>query len=131
MTANADIGRALQKLTPGAQWSLSGDTLAGLVWLDQVIARPTDSAINAAITPVMNIIPFPAFIQRWTDAEYALLMQKRAAAITAGTVTMVKQWDTAATSGSVDLNTTAAQNFKAAMVSNAILTQARADIIFS
>ena len=79
-----------------------------------------------------NIVAFPTFIGRWLDAEYALLMQKRAAAISAGTnIALVKQWDQAMSAGQVDLNSAAAQNFKAAVVSAGILTQPRADVIFS
>lgn len=128
---NQQIAIAIQKLAPSAQWTLSGDTLAGLVWIDTVVSRPSDAAITAAVAPILNVVSFPVFISRWTDAEYALLMQKRAQAIGAGNVTLVKQWDIAASSGSVDLNTPAAQAFKTAMVSNAILTQVRADVIFS
>lgn len=80
---------------------------------------------------LLSTIPFSTFIARWTDPEYALLMQRRATAIGAGNVTLVKQWDFAASAGSVNLNSAAAQNFKTAIVAAGILTQARADIIFS
>lgn len=79
----------------------------------------------------LNVIPFAIFIGRWTDAEYALLMQRRATAISGGNVSLVKQWDQAATMGQVDLNSPAAQSFKAAIVAANILTQARADVVFS
>lgn len=88
--------------------------------------------VIATINPVVaNVIPFDTFIMRWADAEYALLMQRRATAIGAGNVTLVKQWDSAVANGQVDLNTPVAQNFKATIVSAGILTQARADVIFS
>lgn len=108
-----------------AKWSFDpapGATASQITAANNVIATldPT----------VKNIIPFYIFIARWLDAEYALLMQRRATAIGAGNVTLVKQWDTAATRGFVDLNTPAAQNFKANVVSAGILTQARADVIF-
>lgn len=93
----------------------------------------TLNAVIAAHNPnkaVPNRIPFGIFISRWTDAEYALLMQRRATAIGNGQVGLVKQWDIAVTLGVVDLGTQAAQNFKSALVSANILTQARADIIF-
>lgn len=41
------IVRALLSLRPGAQWSLNGDTLDGLVWVDKVQSRPTDEEIEA------------------------------------------------------------------------------------
>ena len=46
---NKDIANALVVLCPGAQWSLSGDDLSGLTWLDTIQTRPTDEAIKAAI----------------------------------------------------------------------------------
>jgi hypothetical protein len=46
---NRDILIALQAILPGAQWSLSGDDLSGLVWLDTVQARPTDDEILSTI----------------------------------------------------------------------------------
>jgi hypothetical protein len=46
---NKSIALALQSLTPGAQWSLMGDTVDGLTWLDQVQTQPTLDQINAAI----------------------------------------------------------------------------------
>jgi hypothetical protein len=96
---------------------------------------PQISAANNVVATiavaVLNIIPWSVFLQRWTDPEYTLLMQKRATAIGAGNVTLVRQWDIAGAQGSVDLNSPAAQNFKAALVSNTILSQSRADIIFS
>jgi hypothetical protein len=102
----------------------------GIVYVDAIGGQPTVAELDAILSP-KNVIAFGVFIARWTDAEYASLLQKRATAIGAGNVTLAKQWDIAASLGSVDLNTTASQNFKAAMVSNAILTQARADVIFS
>lgn len=93
--------------------------------LDAVIAA------HNPFTQLKHVIRFPVFIARWTDPEYALLLQKRAVAINVGNVTSVKMWDMAAANGEVDLNSDAAVAFKAVMVSNAILTQARADAIFN
>jgi hypothetical protein len=41
------IVEALKFLRPGANWSLSGDALSGLVWLDANQTRPTDAEILA------------------------------------------------------------------------------------
>lgn len=99
--------------------------------------QPQIDAANqvlATIDPIVkNIIPFSVFISRWTTTEYSNLGKARATAITnngAG-MTLVKNWDIAASQNSVDLNTPAAQSFKAAIVTAGILTQARADAIFS
>lgn len=44
-----NIAAALNSLCPGAQWSLSGDDLAGLVWHDKTIAQPAPEAITTEI----------------------------------------------------------------------------------
>jgi hypothetical protein len=44
-----DIVNALNTLCPGAQWVLNGDGFAGLTWLDQTQAKPTEDQIAAAI----------------------------------------------------------------------------------
>ena len=36
---------ALQTLTPGAQWVLSGDEYSGLEWLDEKQEQPTEEAL--------------------------------------------------------------------------------------
>ncbi len=79
-----------------------------------------------------NLVPASVIISRFTNAEYALLMQKRAAAVTAGgaALAMVKQWDIATTAGVIDTLSPAAQTFAAALVTAGVLTQARATAIF-
>ncbi len=90
--------------------------------LDAVIAAHNPSAT------LLNVIAFDAFILRFTAAEYLLMQQKRTIAGAGG---LDQQWDVSMVRGSVDLNTTAAQNFKAALVTAAVLSQVRADLIFS
>jgi hypothetical protein len=82
---------------------------------------------------VQNIIPFSLFITRWTTTELSTLYKARAAAITANSagMSLVKNWDIAQSQNSIDLNSVAAQNFKASIVSAGLLTQVRADAIFS
>lgn len=130
--------QALQSLRPGAQWSFgpSGYDLNNLQWLDQAQSRPTDQEINDEIARIAALpsgrLTVAEFISRWTNAEYAALMQARAAAIqnASGGMTLVRQWDMAMARGDVDLSTPAVQSFKATLVSAGILTQARADAIF-
>lgn len=43
------ITDALLSLAPGAQWSLSGDTLDGLNWISEDIVRPSEESILAEI----------------------------------------------------------------------------------
>lgn len=86
------------------------------------------------IDPVVkNVIPFDVFISRWTTTELSNLYKARATAITnngAG-MSLVKNWDIALSQGIIDLNSPAAQAFKASIVSAGLLTQVRADAIFS
>jgi hypothetical protein len=42
MNRTFGIPEALMSLTPGAQWSLSGDDYAGLEWLDEEQTQPTE-----------------------------------------------------------------------------------------
>lgn len=80
-----------------------------------------------------SMISCDVFIGRWTRAEYALLWQRRATAITNGGAAMdlVKQWDQAMVRGSINTVAQVTLDFKAAIVSAGILTQQRADAIFS
>jgi hypothetical protein len=64
-----DIVNALQMLTPGAQWSLNGNTLDGLVWIDKVQVQPTNQAILAAIAAY---VPPLALEQRVTQLETSM-----------------------------------------------------------
>lgn len=42
-----DVAKCLEKLRPGEQWSLDGDTYEGLVWHDST-TKPTREEIDAA-----------------------------------------------------------------------------------
>jgi hypothetical protein len=118
----------------GLPFSWSSD---GTIFGRENLTAQQNSSLDAVIAAhnpnlqLKNIVPFQTFITRWTDPEYLALMRARANAITAGNITLVKQWDFSLAYGFVDLNTLAAQNFKSAIVTAGILTQPRADIIFS
>lgn len=47
MNRTFGIVDALQTLTPGAQWVLSGDEYSGLEWLDTDQEQPTEEALVA------------------------------------------------------------------------------------
>lgn len=51
---NYTINRAIQSLFPSdsPSYSVDGDTLAGITWHDEVLTRPTDEAITAAVATV-------------------------------------------------------------------------------
>lgn len=110
----------VSKLVNGVRVELTGPEEAELAALAVDVT---------AFTP--NIVSFSDFIGRWNNAEYLALMRARAAAITAGQITFVKAWDTEAARGMVNLSSTGAQTFKAALVAANLLTQQRADVIFS
>jgi len=45
-----DIPTALQKLKPGAEWTLFGDDYSGLEWLDSKQTKPTETEVNSKIS---------------------------------------------------------------------------------
>lgn len=53
------ISEALEGLCPGAEWTLSGDTYAGITWLDTKQTQPTEAAIDAYVAP----LPAPSSVQ--------------------------------------------------------------------
>ena len=57
---SATIPDALAVLTPNAQWALTGDTYAGLQWLDETIAKPTEEAVTAEQASLDAQAPFTA-----------------------------------------------------------------------
>ena len=52
-----DITHALQALKPGAQWTLRGDDISGLEWVDTKQTQPTETEINSKIAELDNAEP--------------------------------------------------------------------------
>ena len=52
------ITSALSELKPNAEWTLRGDTYAGLEWLDKNQTKPTEEEINTKIAVLKNAEPF-------------------------------------------------------------------------
>ena len=50
------ITRAVQNLRPGAEFSLVGDSLSGLVWKDETQTRPTDAEILLEVAIVEQLV---------------------------------------------------------------------------
>lgn len=71
MARTADIPQALQSLRPGAQWVLRGDSIAGLEWLDQNQAQPSESEISAEIARLNAQYP----LDECRDAAKKLLVE--------------------------------------------------------
>jgi uncharacterized protein with von Willebrand factor type A (vWA) domain len=78
-----------------------------------------------------NVIQTSDFIARFTNQEYLAVGKQRAADIAANKVGYSKNWDIVVTNDSVDLNKQKVQTIKADLVAAGVLTQARADAIFS
>ena len=52
-----DITHALISLRPGAQWTLRGDDISGLEWIDTKQTQPTETEINSKIAELDNAEP--------------------------------------------------------------------------
>jgi hypothetical protein len=82
-----------------------------------------------AQTPL--ILPTSVFVARFTNQEYLAYERKRAADIDANKIGNAKNWDIVVAETTIDLATQKVQTLKADLVTDGILTQARADEIFS
>lgn len=78
-----------------------------------------------------SVLSCDEFISRWTNQEYLALEKKRAADIAANKVGHAKNWDQVCGGEIIDCNKQKVQSLKADLVTDGILTQARADEIFS
>jgi len=75
----------------------------------------------------LSTVPTGDFIARWTNAEYLALQKRR----TADNGKMAKDWDNVTSDPSINMNKKKTQTLKSNLVADGILTQARADEIFS
>ena len=113
-----------------------GDTDETITGREQITTEQntTLDGVVAAHDPAKqrkNIMPTSEFIARWTNAEYLNLEKKRAADITANKIGNAKNWDIVTSDLEIDLNRQKVQNLKVELVADGVLTQARADEIFS
>ena len=51
------IVEALVVLKPGAEWSCTGDTYAGITWIDRNQTKPTQTEVNSKISELDNAEP--------------------------------------------------------------------------
>jgi hypothetical protein len=121
------IRTAMGKLEERATWSFVPTPEATQAQIDagnNVIATiPIDT------TPTRRVSA-SAFIGRWTDEEYALMLKKRHEAILEGNVSFGRAWDTVMATDALVLNGAAAKDLKQKLVTAGVLTQVRADLIF-
>jgi hypothetical protein len=113
-------------------WGATDDSISGRENLTPAQNTTLDGVV-AAHDPAKkrkNIMPTTDFIARWTNQEYLALEKKRAADIAANKVGNAKNWDVVVAEDNIDMNKQKFQNLKADLVTDGILTQARADAIF-
>lgn len=72
-------------------------------------------------------VPTGDFIARWSNAEYKALQLRR----TSDNGKMAKDWDNVTSDPQINMNKKKTQTLKSNLVADSILTQARADEIFS
>jgi len=77
--------------------------------------------------PSDDVLLTDEFISRWTNAEYRLLQDRRMA----DNGKMGKDWDVTTAGSCIPVHKQRTQSLKADLVSAGVLTQARADAIFS
>jgi len=82
-----------------------------------------------ATIPIDPLATVPAgeFISRWTNAEYKALQLRR----TTDNGKMAKDFDNVTSDPAIDMNKKKTKTLKSSLVADGILTQARADVIFS
>jgi hypothetical protein len=113
-------------------WGATDDTIMGRENLTTAQNTTLDNVI-AAHDPTKkrgNIMPTSDFIARWTNAEYLALEKKRRDDIAANKVGNAKNWDVVVAEDNIDMNKQKFQNLKADLVTDGVLTQARANEIF-
>jgi hypothetical protein len=81
--------------------------------------------------PKVSIANNADFIARFTNQEYAKLGNVRVTDAQATKVGLSKNWDIVVMSDTIELSNQKAQTLKADLVTAGVLTQARADEIFS
>lgn len=79
----------------------------------------------------MSMISPGALVLRFTNAEYKATLDYHTSSLAAGTIGPKKTWDTMMGEAMVNMNVRATNSVKNGLVSAGVLTQARADVIFS
>lgn len=75
----------------------------------------------------LGLVQTGDFIARWTNAEYKALQLRR----TSDNGKTAKDWDNVTSDTAIDMNKKKTKTLKSNLVADGILTQARADEIFS
>jgi hypothetical protein len=114
-------------------WGATSDEIYGRENLDTEQNTTLDEVIEAhdPTEQPKNIIPTDDFIARFTNQEYLAVCKQRATDIAANKVGYSKNWDVVVVSDQVNLAHQKVQKIKTDLVAAGVLTQARADEIFS
>ena len=86
-----------------------------------------DNVVATIPIDTLGTVPTGDFIARWTNAEYLALQKRR----TTDNGKMAKDWDNVTSDAVINMNKKKTQTLKSNLVADGILTQARADEIFS
>jgi hypothetical protein len=116
-TVGKSDDRATWKWTPGV-----GATQPQIDAGNNVIA-------TIPITPLTTVSP-GGLILRFTNGEYKATLDYHTSSLAAGTIGPKKTWDTMM-GDSINMNDRTVKSVKNGLVSASVLTQARADVIFS
>jgi hypothetical protein len=110
---------------------------ASLKWVAVADDTTTqDTYVNGAVVKyvpaiVLDLIAPADFIARFTNQEYLALEKKRRDDIASNNIGIAKNWDICIADATTNVNKQKMQNLKADLVTGGVLTQARADEIFS
>lgn len=113
-------------------WTDTDDSITGRGQLTPAQNATLDGVIAAhnSIKKLPSTVSVTDFISRWTNTEYLALEKKRRDDIAANKVGNAKSWDVVVSDDLIDMNKQKAQSLKANLVTDGVLTQARADEIF-
>jgi hypothetical protein len=129
----ATLHDAIAEVSPIASCSVGkADDRSTWTWMPGTDATQAqiDGGNNVVATIPINPLsttPTGDFIARWTNAEYKALQLRR----TSDNGKMAKDWDNVTSDVAINMNKKKTQRLKSSLVTDGILTQARADEIFS
>ena len=109
-----------------ATWSFVPDASATQPQIDAA----NNVIATIPITPLTTIQP-SELISRFTNAEYIALKNQQQTDFAGGVIGNIKNWDTMMGGSTVNMNSRSIKAIKNNLVATGVLTQARADVIFS
>ena len=127
------LNDAIAEVSPIASCSVrKADDRSTWTWVPGPGAtQPQVDAGNNVIATIpidpLSTTPTGDFIARFTNAEYKALQLRR----TTDNGKMAKDWDNVTSDAAVNMNKKKTQTLKSSLVTDGILTQARADEIFT